>query len=184
MVRRSLLITAIFLFSLCYRGFAQQSGKETIPWMSFEKAIETNAAAKKHKKKIFIDVYTDWCGWCTKMETSTFSDSSVIKAMNSYFLAVKLNAERKDTVRWAGNIYVNPNPSTPRSTHQLAISLLKGQMAYPAFVFMDTEEKVIVIVKGYRTSTEFLQILDYYGKDIYLSKTWAQYLEELSKPKQ
>jgi thioredoxin-related protein len=177
MKRISIVLSLIFLVSGMKLMAQKPAEIKTIPWTSFEKAIETNAAAKKNKKKIFIDVYTDWCGWCTHMENTTFKDSSIIALMNKYYLPVKLNAERKDTVKWAGNTYVNPNPATPRSTHQLAITLLKGQLAYPAFVFMDEQEKVVVIIKGYRQASEMADILKFYGDDIYKSKTWEQYLQ-------
>jgi thiol:disulfide interchange protein len=39
-----------------------------IDWLDFESAIEKN---KTHKKLIFIDIYTDWCGWCKKMDATT-----------------------------------------------------------------------------------------------------------------
>lgn len=172
----TLFLAAMILCSLSVKVQAQKpANPEGIPWMSFEKAIETNKAAKKNKKKIFIDVYTDWCGWCKHMDNTTFKDSTVAALMNKYFLAVKLNAERTDTVMYNGSAYVNPNPSTPRSTHQLAITLLKGQLAYPAFVLMDSGEKVIVSIKGYRTPAEFIPILKYYGEDIYLTKSWNEY---------
>lgn len=174
----NVFLIAIILLSSVFTAKAQQPAKvTTIPWTSFEKAIETNAKAKKDKdkKKVFIDVYTDWCGWCKHMDNTTFTDSTVVALMNKYFLAVKLNAERKDTVVYGGATYVNPNPSTPRSTHQLAITLLKGQLAYPAFVLMDANEKVIVSIKGYRTAAELILILKYYGEDIYLTKSWQEY---------
>lgn len=182
MKRTSIILTVLFLCSMVFKANAQQPADvKIIPWTSFEKAIETNAASKKNKKKIFIDVYTDWCGWCTHMEKTTFQDSTVISLMNKYFLATKLNAERKDTVVYNGNKYVNPNPTTPRSTHQLAITLLKGQLAYPAFIFMDASEKVIVIVKGYKAAPEFINILKYYGEDIYLTKSWAEFQQNLTR---
>jgi thiol:disulfide interchange protein len=30
------------------------------------------ARARAEGKPIFMDVWTDWCGWCTKLRTSTF----------------------------------------------------------------------------------------------------------------
>ena len=36
----------------------------------FEEALE---ASKTEKRKIFIDVYTDWCGWCKVMDKNTFN---------------------------------------------------------------------------------------------------------------
>ncbi len=181
MARKNIVLALVFVLSFAICANAQKVAEvKTIPWTSFEKAVEMNHSEKKNKKKYFIDVYTDWCGWCTHMENTTFQDSAVIALMNKYFLPVKLNAERKDTVVFNGTTYVNPNPTVSRSTHQLAINLLKGQMAYPAFVFMDVDDKVIVVVKGYRPATEFITILKYYGEGIYLTKSWDVYLQETS----
>ena len=36
---------------------------QKIKWMGFEEAV---ALGEKQPKKLFIDVYTNWCGWCTK----------------------------------------------------------------------------------------------------------------------
>lgn len=183
MNRISIVVTALIVLVSVIQVKAQKAADVTvIPWTSFEKAIETNHKAKANKKKkIFIDVYTDWCGWCTHMDNTTFKDSTVIELMNKYFLAVKLNAERKDTVKWNDTYYVNPSPQTKRSTHQLAITILKGQLAYPAFAFMDAEEKVLVIIKGFREAKEFSTILKFYGEDIYLTKSWAEYQAESAK---
>lgn len=178
----SFIICAVFVASFFLSSQAQEKTKNSIPWMSFEKAIELNKNTKKNKKKLFIDVYTNWCGWCTRMDETTFKDSAVIAVMNKYFIAVKLNAERKDTVIFNENTYINPSPGTSRSTHQLAITLLQGQMAYPAFVFMGTDEKVLVTIKGYRVATEFINILKFYGEDLYLTKSWTEYQQSLTTP--
>ena len=38
--------------------------KGPINWMTWEEAVEAN---EKRAKKIFIDFYTNWCGWCKKI---------------------------------------------------------------------------------------------------------------------
>ena len=50
------LLIALFTLTFCLHAQAQK-----IEWMSFEAAIEAQAKADQ-PKKIFIDVYTDWCG--------------------------------------------------------------------------------------------------------------------------
>jgi len=183
MRRLSTFLIVLFISSLLIPAKAQENKDESITWYSFEKAIEINKAAKKKKKKkFFVDVYTDWCGWCKKMDASTFTDKQVAEVMNKYFYAVKLNAERKDTVKYNGNIYVNPSPNSSRSTHQLALTLLKGQLAYPSFVVMNKDESVITTIMGYREPKDLIPLLTYYGEDIYLTKTWAEYQQSLTSP--
>src|ERR1051326_1000883 len=85
---------------------------EKIQWHTFQEAV---ALSKKEKRKIFIDVYTQWCGWCKVMEKNTFTNPVIVKYMNAHFYAVKLDAEMKDTVVFNNNTFVNPNPTTLRS---------------------------------------------------------------------
>ncbi|MES2617078.1 MAG: DUF255 domain-containing protein [Bacteroidota bacterium] len=54
---------------------------------------EGYAKAKKEKKILVVDVYTDWCYWCKVMDKQTYTDSNIIDKMNQYFVAVKFNPE-------------------------------------------------------------------------------------------
>src|SRR3982750_3389771 len=67
---------------------------ESIRWMSFTDAVRENA---RQPKKIFIDVYTKWCGWCKRMDATTYEDAGIAKYMNENFYAVRLDAETRDT---------------------------------------------------------------------------------------
>ena len=66
--------------------------------MSIEKAYELSLT-EENPKKIFIDVYTDWCGWCKRMDNTTFKDSVMVKFLNDNFYCVKLNAEQKEDIK-------------------------------------------------------------------------------------
>jgi thioredoxin-related protein len=152
---------------------APSSSANKINWMDFEEAVE---ASKKKPKKMFLDMYTDWCGWCKKMDQSTFINPIIVEYMNKNFYAVKFNAERKDAVNFNGKEYVNPNPSGRRSSHQLAQYMLNGRMSYPSFVFLDENQKHITIVPGYRKAPEFESILNFIGSDSYKSKKWEEFI--------
>ena len=86
-------IYTLLLSLIVVSGFSQ----EKINWISMQEAIDLTAKPG-NKKKIFIDAYTDWCGWCKRMDQSTFIDSNVIKHMNENYYAVKFDAESYDTI--------------------------------------------------------------------------------------
>ncbi|TSA24397.1 MAG: DUF255 domain-containing protein, partial [Bacteroidetes bacterium] len=143
-----------------------------IKWMSFEEAYALN---KTKPKKIFIDMYTDWCGWCKRMDATTFAHPEIIEYMNNNFYNVKMNAERRDTVVIDSVIFVNPNPGKPRSSHQLAVELLRGQMSYPSFVFLNEKSQLLTVVAGYQPAKEFEPILHFFGEDAFTDQKWEEY---------
>ncbi len=124
---------------------------------------------------MFIDMYTDWCGWCKKMDAATFINPVVVEYMNQHYYAVKFNAERKDTVDFNGTQFVNANPTGTRSSHDLAQELLAGRMSYPSFVFLDENLKKVTTVPGYRKAPEFEAILNYIGSDAYKTQKWEEF---------
>ncbi|MCU0370604.1 MAG: DUF255 domain-containing protein [Bacteroidales bacterium] len=172
----SLLIFAGILILLPSGLFAQAQAAPTpsakIKWLDFEEAVAQN---KKKPKKMFIDMYTDWCGWCKKMDAATFINPVIVDYMNQNYYAVKFNAERKDTVDFNGTPYVNQNPTGSRSSHDLAKELLSGRMSYPSFVFLDEDLKKVTIVPGYRKAPEFETILHYIAEDAYKTKKWEEF---------
>lgn len=150
-----------------------------VSWMSFEEALEENAAraqAGLRPKKVYVDVYTDWCGWCKRLDATTFTNPEIVAYLNSVFLPVKLNAERTDTVRINDQVFVNPgNGSGKRSTHQLAVTLLNGKMSYPSCTFLDEEGKTITVVPGYMDAPRMEALLHFIGEDAYKAMSWEDY---------
>lgn len=161
----------LLLFTSFFQtAFSQHSG--AIHWISFEKAVELN---KKNPKMIFIDVYTDWCGWCKKMDASTFSDPDIATYMNKNFYNVKFDAEGKQKVIYNGQVFINPNPDVNRSSHQLAVSLLQGKMSYPSYVFLNDKMELLTVVPGFMNVQKFEPIIKYFGEKAYLKKTWEEF---------
>ncbi len=142
---------------------------QTIKWLSFEEAVKLN---EKNPKKFIIDIYTDWCGWCKKMEASTYTNPVIIDYVNTYYYAVKLNAERRDTVIFQGHTFVNENKNGSHSTHQLAEALLNGKMSYPTTVFMNQKYELLSPVAGYLTQEDLEPILSFFALDKYLNTTY------------
>ena len=49
---------------------------QEIKWITFDQAL---AAQKKKPKKIFVDVYTSWCGPCKMLASNTFTNKDLVK---------------------------------------------------------------------------------------------------------
>jgi thioredoxin-related protein len=165
---------AVFLIILLSLPAMSQEPKK-IKWYSIEEAAALNKK-KKNKKKIFVDLYTSWCGWCKKMDSNTFTDPVIVEYMNDNFWPVKLDAETSDTITINGQQYVNPKPGARRSSHQLAVALLQGKMSYPSFAFLDEEIKLITILPGYNPPEKLEPILHYIGEGAYKEESYQDFI--------
>ncbi len=118
--------------------------QDQIQWMKFEEAI---AANEKNPKMILVDVYTDWCGWCKKMDKDTFTDPQVIAHFQKNFYAVKLNAEdTKRSFQFMGKTFTEA---------QMAASMRVN--SYPNFVVIEPSLQNIAQLPGYREPAAFLE---------------------------
>ena len=67
--------------------------QETLKWYSWN---EGYPLAQKQGKILLIDAYTDWCGWCKRMDRDTYANADVVKKLNQHFIAIKFNPELSD----------------------------------------------------------------------------------------
>ena len=140
-MKQTQLFLVFLALNLMLLGTAQ--AQEQIQWMKFEEAI---AANEKNPKMILVDVYTDWCGWCKKMDKDTFTDPQVIAHFQKNFYAVKLNAE--DTNRkftFMGRTFTEA---------EMAASMRVN--SYPNFVVIEPGLQNIAQLPGYRGPEAFL----------------------------
>lgn len=148
------------LFSALESVQAQEStGASPVKWMTFEQAVER---AKSEKRKIFIDVYTDWCGWCKVMDKNTFADPAVAKLLNEKFYPVKFDAEQTADVVFNGTTFKFV-PYGNKGTHQLAAALLNNQLSYPTVTFLEEDFTAVYPLAGYRKPEEFHPYLVFFG---------------------
>jgi thioredoxin-related protein len=144
---------------------------QEINWMSFEEAIE---AQKKNKKKIFVDIYTDWCGWCKRMDQTTFSNPTIADYVNDKFYAVKFDAEQKQAIEFKGDSYKHVHGKR-RPYHELAAHLAKNRLSYPTIVFLNEKGEVIQPIAGYQDPENFEMLMTFYGENHYKEIPWGQY---------
>lgn len=146
---------------------------QEVNWVSFSEAVEM-AATDENPKKVFIDVYTDWCGWCKKMDKDTFQNPEVAKYMEDNFYMVKMDGEGKDPIDFKGKTY-NFIASGRKGYHELAAALMQGRLSYPTTIFLDEEMNMLSPVPGYQKPKPFLNIAKYFGDNIYKDKDWKTY---------
>lgn len=166
-----LSLSSLFLF-LVYSCKGQGGGTNTgthesapaqVQWLTFEEAIAKN---EESPRQIFIDFYTDWCGWCKVMDRNTFAHPEVAKILNNYFYPVKFNAEGKEPVQFMGQTYGFVAQGN-RGYHELAASIMQGKMSYPTFVFLNEKYEIVAPVSGYVAPDEFEPIVSYIGQRKY-----------------
>lgn len=187
------ILVLFFLFALISAGIAQSGPAKTINWLTWQEAMaarekfiaENKVALSEGKvfpKKIFIDVYTGWCGWCKKMDASTFIDPVIADYMNNNFWAVKMDGEMKDTILFNNHTFTNPNPQMNRSTHSLPASLLDYKLSYPSYILLDENLNRIAIYPGYKSSEDLLGILLFFKTNQHL--TYNSFYEGQMKQKE
>lgn len=125
---------------------------------------ELQAKMQQNPKKVYFDIYTGWCGWCKKMDASTFSNPALVKYMNANYYAVKLDAERQDVIHFQGKEY-KFEPQYKANT--FAVELMKGSMSYPTAVIMMENFQNPQVFAGYLDVNQAETILTYFGDNAY-----------------
>lgn len=123
--------------------------------------------AKTTGKKILVDVYTDWCSWCKKMDANTYSDAVVSDYLNKNYVIIKLNAEANEQITYQGQKI---------SPAEFAQGM--GVTGYPATLFLMSDGKPITLLPGYAEPKMFIHVLSYIGENHYEKKKFDQYLSE------
>lgn len=142
-------------FILLTSSFTEPPKKEEkvtkeINWVTIE---EAQKLTEQEPRKIIMDVYTDWCGWCKKMDKTTFSDKKVVDYVNKNFYAVKFNAEADKTFDFKGQEFTNP-----QFTRALRVS------GYPTVVLFAEDFSKFQPVSGFRQAKEFLEMLENFNQ--------------------
>jgi thioredoxin-related protein len=108
--------------------------------------------AAESKRPVLVDVYTDWCGWCKRMDHDVYSRADVREYLDHHFVTVRLNAESPETANYDGKLY------TGRT-----LAMRFGVSGYPTTIFLRANGEHLVNVPGYVKADEFLTLLRYIG---------------------
>jgi thioredoxin-related protein len=162
------IFITLLISCISFNSYAQ------IEWRSIEQATELSIQTPR---KMMVDFYTSWCGWCKKLDATTFKDSSVVNYVNEKFWAVKLNAETRDTIKLGNDNYIY---IPEQKSNQFAHLLLNGKLTYPTIVFIDEKKQILTAVPGYMEAPVLMKVMKYFGENEYLRKSWEDYEKEYS----
>ncbi len=152
-------LCAAFLVSLmALKPQTPKTEVAKIKWVTLQEAYKLN---QKEPRKVFIDLYTDWCGWCKVMDKNTFKNAEVINFANKKYYAVKYNPE-KDADVMLGKVSFR--------------AMLNGKVTgYPTTVFMNEKMALIQPVSGYLEPRMFHQVLTYFGNNHHDKEPFEQF---------
>ena len=174
-----LILSALVLGALIY-SFAPAANSENgeivnepggVEWVDWTTAVERN---KTDKKAFLVDVYTYWCGWCKRMDKTTFMDPKVVKYVNENFHAIKLNAEQKESINFNGHEFKWVEGGR-NGVHTLAYSLMDGRMSYPTIVYLNSNVERIMISPGFKQADGIMKELVFAAEDHYKTTTWDEF---------
>ncbi len=174
MLKSFLILTLSLILS---GGVFAQDG---IKWLSWQEALELHS---ENKKKFFVDIYTDWCQWCTKMEKSTLSDPAIVKYINENYYPIHFNAEDKEEIIFDNKLYKQTKSFGKRPTHELAIEIMNGNIGFPTIVFIDEKLKVIQPIQGFQDVNTFEMIMTFFAGNYYKSMPWKSFVTDYTSKK-
>ena len=108
-----------------------------IPWVrQFDAALKR---AQIVKKPLLVDFWADWCGWCHRLDQTTYVDPVVVK-MSEDFVAVKVNTE-----------------GTPR---EMAVARRYDVGSLPTIAFLSPQGRMILRVNGFQGPGQFPRAIE------------------------
>ncbi len=147
------LLASAVLYLMSFRSnnsSSEEVVEDKIDWVSIEEAQEL---VKDNPRKVFIDIYAEWCGWCKVMDRKTFSNDKVFNYINENYYAVRIDAESQKKVTFNGK----------ELTEQDLVKSFKVQ-GLPTIVFIDENFKKVKPVAGYQNASQFLKSLEKFNR--------------------
>lgn len=100
---------------------------------------EASRKARKAAKPVIVDFWADWCGWCERLDRTTYADPFVARKAQD-FVAVKVNTEG--------------------SRRDVEVAVKYEVTSLPTILFLSPEGRQLMRVDGYQGPGQFPRTLD------------------------
>ncbi len=108
-----------------------------IKWeKKFDEALKK---AQRAGKPLVVDFWAEWCGWCHRLDRTTYADPAVVRRAQE-FVAVKVNTEG--------------------SRRELEVSAKYGVRSLPTILFLSPQGRQLFRVNGFQGPGQFPRTLD------------------------
>ncbi|MCH8495930.1 MAG: thioredoxin fold domain-containing protein [Balneolales bacterium] len=147
------LIALIAVSSIACDYSSNEKSDELFSWVSFDDAQNS---AKVDGKKILVNVYTNWCEYCKKMDQTVYRDSLILASMSEHYHSVRLNADSDSLIIFNG-----------KEISQYELAREMGIRSYPTILFLDSDGDLILQINGYMPTGDFIKMLAFIGEEAF-----------------
>ncbi|WP_395058808.1 thioredoxin family protein [Flavobacterium sp.] len=148
---RNLICLVIFILAIP-KGFSQ---------LNLSKFEEIDSLQKVEKRKVIVFIHTNWCKYCTAMQSKTFKNQLVQNEINERFYFISFDAEEKEKIIFNKNTFVFKPNGNNSGIHELAIELgtINKQINYPILCVLNDKNEIVFQHNSYLNSKQLIKIL-------------------------
>ncbi|MBN2227275.1 MAG: thioredoxin fold domain-containing protein [candidate division Zixibacteria bacterium] len=136
-----------------------------VTWMSYDTGM---ALAQETGKHVMVNFTTKWCGYCKKMNQTTFVDPEVIRYLNRHFVSIKVDGDSPRELDVNG--YKISEKNLARAEYRVT--------GYPTYWFLKSGGDKIGPAPGYKSSDQMLDLLSFVKDDLYDAMSFSDYVKK------
>lgn len=143
----SMLLAILLLPAMATTALSSPAGGPR--WLDWDAGLKQAMASHR---PVLVDVYTEWCGWCKRMDRDVYARPEVRDYLARRFVTVRLDAESSTAASYQG-----------REQNGRMLAAHFRVSGYPTTVFLRENGEHMVNVPGYVPADRFLLLLRYVG---------------------
>ena len=149
---RNFICVVIFILAIP-KGFAQ---------LHLSKFEQIDSLQKVEKRKVIVFIHTNWCKYCTTMQSKTFKNQMVQNEINERFYFITFDAEEKQKIAFNKSTFIFKPNGNNSGIHELAIELgtINKQINYPVLCVLNEKNEIVFQHNSYLNAKQLIKILE------------------------
>ena len=147
---RKILMSSIIVFvTMAMTPTLSSAG---VRWMEHQAGL---AKAKKLNKPVIVSFYSATCGYCRRMDASTYADPKIVKYLDKHFVPVR--------------VYVGL---------EMTLARMYGVRGLPTHAFLSAKGMRLTTLRGFIPPKPFYVVLTYIATRSYKRLKFRDYVEK------